>query len=232
MTDNSELLKRAKMGDEKAADKLVENNIGLVHSIAGRFAGRRCEKEDLFQIGAIGLIKAVKRFDTSYGVQFSTYAVPMIIGEIKRFLRDDGAVKVSRAIKETAAKGRRAEEVLSERLGRCPTLSEIAYESGISPEELAAAFDAAREPESLENGSDGRALIDLLARDDTEDRIVDRVFLQNALAALDKREREILVLRYFKGKTQSEIAKIIGVSQVQISRLEKKAMRRIREAAL
>ncbi len=236
MTDNAELLKRVRMGDDEAADRLVENNMGLVYSIVGRFSDRHCEREDLMQIGAIGLIKAVKKFDISYGVQFSTYAVPMIIGEIKRFLRDDGAIKVSRSIKEVASKARQAQERLSRSLGRNPTLGELSRELGIDESDITQAFEASLEPESLQavmsgkNGDTGISLIDRVTAEDTEEQIVDRIFLKQALLSLDAREHEIIVMRYFRGKTQSEIAKVIGVSQVQISRIEKKALMKIRDS--
>lgn len=236
MSKNSELVEKYKSGDEKAADELVENNMGLVYSIVKRFSNVCYESEDLIQIGAIGLIKAVRRFDLSFDVQFSTYAVPMIIGEIKRFLRDDGAIKVSRSIKETAIKGRRAEEILRKKLGREVGISEIAKEIGIDETELVQAFDASLMPESLyaevRNGSkdDGKGvrLLDIVPDCDTEEKITDRVFIKEALSVLNERERRIILMRYFKGKTQAEISEIIGVSQVQVSRLEKKAIEKMR----
>ena len=234
MQDNAVLLERAKQGDEQAAHSLVERNMGLVYSIVQRYIGRRTDTEDLVQIGAIGLIKTVRQFDPEYGVRFSTYAVPMVIGEIKRFLRDDGAIKVSRAVKETAAKGRYAEETLRRRLGRDPTIGEISVECGIAADDITAAFEAAAEPRSLELASsedDDRTLMDRLSIGDTEDRIVDRVFLADAMSKLTDREREVVVMRYFKGRTQSEISSVIGVSQVQVSRIEKKALLKLREHA-
>lgn len=235
MNDNTYLLERLKMGDEKAADTLVENNMGLVYSIVNKFTNRRYESEDLAQIGAIGLIKAVKKFDFSYGVQFSTYAVPMIIGEIKRFMRDDGSIKVSRTIKENSIKGRKAEDILRKRLGRNPTIKEISEETGIAEEQLITAFEAPIDLESLqagmsnENDNTGRKLIETISSDDTEDKIIDKVLVENALSGLCARERNVLLMRYFRGKTQSEIANSIGVSQVQVSRIEKKALQKIRE---
>lgn len=234
MQNNAALLELAKQGDKAAAERLVEGNMGLVHSIVGRYSGRRAETEDLVQIGAIGLIKAVNQFDMSYGVKFSTYAVPMIIGEIKRFLRDDGAIKVSRAVKETAAKARYAEELLRRRLGRDPTLGEISGECNIAAEDITAAFEAVTEPCSLQaagSEEDNRTLEDCLGTDDTEERIVDRVFLAKALAGLSERERDVIGERYFRGRTQSEIAAELGVSQVQVSRIEKKALLKLREHA-
>ncbi len=237
MKSNEELLERLSMGDERAADELVENNMGLVYSIVRRYANRRYEIEDLNQIGAIGLIKAVKKFDISFGVKFSTYAVPMITGEIKRFLRDDGAIKVSRSIKETAIKARRAEELLRKRLDRNPTISEISEECGIEESEIAESFEATITPESLqgiynegENNDKGISLIEKIAADSGEEKIVDRMFIEEVLKELSEREYTIIVMRYFRGKTQSDIAKVIGVSQVQVSRIEKKAIERIRES--
>ena len=229
MADNAELLKRAGTGDGEAEAELVEKNMGLVYSIVRRFSNRGGEAEDLVQIGAIGLIKAVKKFDLSFGVKLSTYAVPMIIGEIKRFLRDDGAIKVSRAVKENAVRARRAEEELRLRLGRDPTLREIAIESGMDEWEITEAFDASLPPESLQAGTENEdPLINRLSSDDTEDKIVDKVFLRDALDKLSEREYEIIFLRYFRGKTQTEVAERIGVSQVQISRIEKKALLKLR----
>lgn len=235
MPTNAELLMRLGEGDTGAESMLVEKNMGLVYSIAGKFAGRGCDREDLVQLGAIGLIKAVKKFDISLGVQFSTYAVPMIIGEIKRFLRDDGAVKVSRSLKEAAAKGRRCQEVLLKELGRSPTISEISQLSGLSSDLILEAFEATVAPESLEAQTDDESslsLLGLLSGPDTENEIVNRMFIDQSLSALSERERQIIAMRYFKGKTQSEIARVIGVSQVQISRLEKKALLKMREVMI
>ena len=232
MTDNNELLLRLGEGDESAKTQLVENNMGLVYNIAGKFRNRGCECEDLIQIGAIGLIKAVKKFDLSYNVQFSTYAVPMIIGEIKRFLRDDGTIKVSRSLREIAIKGRKYEEILLKKLGRKPTINEISAECNIEPDLIMEAFEASHPPESLQaamNNEDEKLnLMGLVADDSAEDDIVDRLFIQQSLDKLSEREREIIILRYFKGKTQTEIAKKVGVSQVQISRIEKKALLNMR----
>ena len=232
MTDNADLLKRAETGDSEAETELVEKNMGLVYSIVRRFLNRGCDAEDLIQIGAIGLIKAVKKFDFSFGVKLSTYAVPMIIGEIKRFLRDDGAIKVSRAVKENAARARRAEDELRRRLGRDPTLCEIASESGMDEWEITEAYDASLPPESLQAGTDNAdPLINRLSSDDTEEKIVEKVFLKDALGKLSEREYEIISMRYFRGKTQTEVAERIGVSQVQISRIEKKALLKLRNEA-
>lgn len=237
MLSNAELLERYRQGDENAKNTIVEQNMGLVYSVVKRFVSRNHETEDLIQIGSIGLIKAVKKFDDTFGVQFSTYAVPMIAGEIKRFLRDDGAVKVSRSIKETAIKGRRAEEALRKRLGRNPGIKEISEECGVPEEELMQAFEAAVMPESLQAGIGDKdddhsvKMIEMLTSEDTEEKIVDRVFLKEVLSGLPERERKIIIMRYFRGKTQSEIAEMIGVSQVQVSRIEKKALTKLRESA-
>lgn len=233
MLNNKELLEKLDSGDISVQSELVENNMGLVYSIAGKFDNRAYEREDIIQIGAMGLVKAVKKFDTSFGVQFSTYAVPMILGEIKRFLRDDGAIKVSRSIKETALKGRRCREMLEKKLGREPTINEISTECGILPDELLEAFEAAMPPESLQSTiseDDGLCLMGLVSGEESEKKIVDRLLVKQLLDGLTQRERDIILMRYFKGKTQSETAKCIGVSQVQISRLEKKALKNMRDA--
>ena len=232
MSDNIALLKRAEKGDSNAKNELVENNMGLVYSIAGRFINRGCELEDIIQIGAVGLIKAVKKFDLSFGVQFSTYAVPLIIGEIKKFIRDDGAIKVSRTVKERAARARRAEEELRCRLGRDPTIGELAAETGMDEWDITEAFEASLPPESLQAADDDEdPLINRISSDDTEDRIVDKVFINNALKSLTEREREVIIQRYFRGRTQTEAAELIGVSQVQVSRIEKKALLKLRSSA-
>lgn len=236
MQDNAELLERFCNGDEQAMPKLVKNNMGLVYSVVSKLENRMYDKEDLVQIGSMGLVKAIRKFDTSFGVQFSTYAIPMIIGEIKRFLRDDGTIKVSRSIKETAMKGRRCMEILEKRLGRTPTVNEISAECGILPEQLIEAFEASAPPQSLQeqvlDGEDGLCLMGLIAGEDNENEIVDRLFVRQMLGQLNERERKIIIMRYFRGKTQSEVSKEVGVSQVQISRLEKKALQKMRDFAV
>ena len=209
--------------------------MGLVYSIARRFTNRGYDSEDLIQIGAIGLIKAVQKFNPEFNVQFSTYAVPMIMGEIKRFLRDDGAVKISRSLKENAMKGWRSEEMLRRRLNREPTIKEISEECGIDADLLAQSFEAAAPPESIyesvyDNGDKEIHLLDTIAGEEIEDGIINKVLVDNILAQLNSREKEIILMRYFRGKTQSEIAGVIGVSQVQISRIEKKAIERRRDS--
>lgn len=234
MNNNTELIMRAKQGDKEAGDRLVNENMGLVYSIVKRFTNRGYETEDIIQIGALGLIKAVKKFDCSFGVQFSTYAVPMITGEIKRFMRDDGAVKVSRSIKEIAIKGRRCREILISRFGREPTIKEIALECGESPEMIAEAFEAVTPPSSIyesvyDDGGKEIALIDKLEGECHEEEIINKVMLENAINSLEPRERQVIVMRYFQNKTQSEVAGKIGVSQVQVSRIEKKTLEKIRK---
>ena len=233
MRDNAALIERAREGDKQAENILVEKNMGLVYSIVKRYANRGYEIEDLTQIGAIGLIKAVKKFNPEFNVQFSTYAVPMIAGEIKRFLRDDGAVKISRTLKEIAMKGWRSEEILRRELNREPTINEISRECGIDADSLLEAFEAATPPESIyesvyDNGEKEIRLLDVIAGDEIEDDVINKVMIDDILRRLTPREKEIILLRYFRGKTQAEIAKVIGVSQVQVSRIEKKAIERIK----
>lgn len=228
------LLIKAQNGDKKSEELIINDNMGLVWSVVKKFLGRGYEKEDLSQIGVIGLIKAVKKFDVSYGVQFSTYAVPMILGELKRFLRDDGVIKVSRSLKEAAAKGFSAREILYRKYGREPTISEIAAECEVDEDILVQAFDAVTPPESIytsvyDDGGKNVCIADRLVADDTEEAVVDRVLIQNILDSLSARERQIIIFRYFKGKTQSEISKMVGVSQVQVSRIEKAVLERIRK---
>lgn len=234
MRDNTALIERVREGDKQAENIMVEENMGLVYSIAKRFTNRGYDNEDITQIGAIGLIKAVKKFNPEFNVQFSTYAVPMIMGEIKRFLRDDGAVKISRSLKENAMKGWRSEEILRRKLNREPTIKEISEECGIDADLLAQSFEAAAAPESIyesvyDNGDREIHLLDTIAGEEIEEDVINKVMVDNILSQLKPREKEIILMRYFRGKTQSEIARIIGVSQVQVSRIEKKAIERIRE---
>lgn len=235
--DTIKLIEKVKNGDKGAQDILVGNNIGLVWSIVRRFQNRGHETEDLFQIGCIGLIKAINKFDTTYEVKFSTYAVPMIIGEIKRFLRDDGIIKVSRSLKEISNKARITKEVMSKELGREPTISEMSERLDISNEELVMAVEAGYTPESLFNpvgAGDGDnsslMLIDKInaQSSDKETDIIDRIALKQVLETLKPREKQIIVLRYFKEKTQMQIAGMLGISQVQVSRIEKKILEEMR----
>lgn len=227
------LILLSQQGDMLARDRLVNHNIRLVWSVVQRFLNRGYEPEDLFQIGSIGLLKAVDKFDLSYDVKFSTYAVPMIIGEIQRFLRDDGMVKVSRSLKELANKVRKTKDELSKQLDRLPTLHEIAKMMDVEPEEIVFAQEANRAPTSIhetvyENDGDPITLIDQIA-DETETTWFDKLTLRDAITRLSEREQLIVYLRYFKDQTQSEVAERLGISQVQVSRLEKKIIARMKE---
>lgn len=234
MDQTLELLKLAKEGQKAAKETLVLENRGLVWSVVKRFQNRGLESEDLFQIGCIGLLKCIDKFDLSYGVKFSTYAVPMISGEIKRFLRDDGMIKVSRTLKELAYRAYQCQEKLQEKWGREPTVTEIAKEIGVECEELALALDANSEVESLyqpiyQKEGQEILLMDKLEEEDNEEHLVNHLFLEKVLSELEKEDRELIFQRYFEDKTQSAIAKEMGVSQVQISRREKKILKSIRE---
>lgn len=228
------LLKLAHEGDKNARDTLIEENIGLVWSIVKRFRNRGVDMEDLFQIGSIGLIKAVDKFDLKYEVQFSTYAVPMIAGEIKRFLRDDGILKVSRSLKETAGKAYGVREMLEKETGREPTTAEIARELGITVEDLVLAMEAGTQVESLQqviyqgDGGDISLMDKLEQKENVNERVVDRIFLEEILGTLEGKERELIFKRYFQEKTQSAIAEEMGISQVQVSRLEKRILENMR----
>lgn len=233
--DTLELIKRSKEGDKEARDRVVTDNVGLVWSIVRRFANRGHEMEDLFQIGSIGLIKAIDKFDSSYEVKFSTYAVPMITGEIKRFLRDDGMIKVSRSLKETATKIRMEREKFSNKYGREPTIEEIEEELCIDKDEIIMALETSTEVESLYKTiyqGDGNPiyLIDKLTESkDESENLVDKLALREIIASLDEKEQEIIRLRYFKDRTQTDIAKELGISQVQVSRMEKRILKIMRE---
>lgn len=236
--DSMELLKKAKQGDNKAKDDLVALNLGLVWSIVKRFNNRGYELEDLFQIGSIGLLKAIEKFDFSYNVKFSTYAVPMIMGEIRRFLRDDRPVKVSRSLKELSAKVQKARETLSKLLDREPTVNELAKEINISPEELVMVMESSQIPISLNDVAfqdEGAPLyyIDQLSTSEmNQNQWLDRIALKEALSKLNKEERQIIILRYFQDKTQMEVAAALGITQVQVSRMEKKILNKIKELLL
>lgn len=235
MDDILALLGRAHQGDKEARDILTEKNMGLVHSIARRFQNRGVEMEDLVQIGSIGLLKAIDKFDTGYDVKFSTYAVPMITGEIKRFLRDDGMVKVSRSLKEEAAKAYAMREELLLKTGREPALEEIAAELNIDREELVLAMESAVQIESLQKTifqSDGSGILleDRLPQEkNQQEEVLDRLLLEQMLGSLQPWERELIYLRFFMEKTQTCVAEKMGMSQVQVSRLEKKILTRLRE---
>ena len=230
------LIERAHQGDKAAREQLVEENLGLVFTIVKRFAGRGTELEDLFQIGSIGLIKAIDHFDLSCDVKFSTYAVPMITGEIKRFLRDDGMLKVSRSLKENAHRAAAAREELEKMLGREPTLEELAQEVGISREEIVLAMEAAADVESLHKPvyqGDGTAIYledRIEEKENVNDKILDRMVLHQVMNRLEPEEQFLIVMRYFKDKTQSQVAEMMGRTQVQISRMEKKILKKMRDA--
>lgn len=233
--DTLELIQRAQEGDKEARDRVVTENMGLVWSIVRRFANRGYEMEDLFQIGSIGLIKAIDKFDIAFDVRFSTYAVPMITGEIKRFLRDDGMIKVSRTLKETAYKVRSVHDELFTRLGREPALEEVSRETGIPPEDIIMALEAGAEVESLYKTiyqGDGNAiyLIDKIEETKNENEsLVNRMALKEIMDSLEEKDRKLIDLRYFRDKTQTDIARELGISQVQVSRLEKKILKTMRE---
>jgi len=231
MTRTEELIGRAQSGDEKALELLVEENSGLIWAVTKRFLGRGTEAEDLYQLGCMGFLKAVEGFDLAYGTQFSTYAVPKISGEIRRFLRDDGAVKVSRSLKERASLIRSMRSQLASALNREPTIGEIARQTGFTPEEIALAETATAATESIqrETGDEGFSLEDILTDTESEERMVERIALRQAISALPERERTVIQLRYFHALTQQRVAKIMDVSQVQVSRIEKKAITMLKE---
>ena len=229
------LIQKSHDGDEEARAQLVEENTGLVWCIVKRFYNRGVEAEDLFQIGNIGLLKAIDKFDLSYDVKFSTYAVPMISGEIKRFLRDDGMIKVSRPLEELAYKAYQCKEKLQETFGREPTISEISEELKVSVEELTMAMEAGSDIESLQksiyqkDGQEIRLMDKLPGKDREEDRILDHMVLGSLLNSLDQKERQLIYLRYFANRTQTQVGKELGISQVQVSRMEKRILKQMRE---
>ena len=226
-----ELLQAAREGDKLACEQVLEDNTGLIWSVVRRYYGRGVEPDDLYQLGCLGFLKAVQGFDQSFGTQFSTYAVPKIAGEIRRFLRDDGSMKVSRGLKERALTIRMARGRLCASLGREPTLSELAEETGFTPEDIAAAETAADPVVSLqaETGDGGLTLEGVLSSGGMEDGLVEQITLHSALERLSERERQVLVLRYYRSLTQTQTAKVLGVSQVQVSRLERRAVERLRQ---
>ncbi len=231
MDETITLLRAAKNGDREAAGRMVEENAGLIWSIARRYFGRGAEPEDLFQLGCLGFLKAIEGFDEAYGTRFSTYAVPKISGEIRRFLRDDGTVKVSRGVKERAAAIRGARVELEQALGRDPTLSELSERTGLPAEEIAAAETALIPAESLQQtaGEDGLSLEQLLGDWTQEERLVEYLSLRQAIEHLPERERQVVFLRFFHGMTQDRAGRVMEVSQVQVSRLERRAVKRLRE---
>lgn len=229
------LIRKSHDGDKKAREQLVEENVGLIWCIVKRFYGRGADPEDLFQIGSIGLLKAIDKFDMTYDVKFSTYAVPMISGEIKRFLRDDGMIKVSRSLKELSYRTFQTREQMTDRLGREPTLEELSQEMGVGKEELVQAMEASGEVESLyrpihqKEGSEISLLDKLEEKEHREEKILDRMLLGQLLEKLDGQERRLIYLRYFAEKTQSAVGKEMGISQVQVSRMEKKIIQNLRD---
>jgi RNA polymerase sporulation-specific sigma factor len=229
--DNMQLIKLAKAGDKVALDYLIEMNLPLVSSISKKFLNRGYEYDDIFQIGCIGLVKAVNNFDDSFNVKFSTYAVPMIIGEIKRFLRDDGIIKVSRSVKNTARKLHYDKDSLTKKMGREPTIEELSQFSGIDKEDIITALESSSSMQYLYDTihqDDGAPvlLIDKLSENYEEDNeVLDKLALKEALTKLDMKSRQIIMLRYFKDKTQIQVAKMMGISQVQVSRIEKKVLK-------
>ena len=234
MSRPEELIRRAQAGEKDASEQLVQENAGLIWSVAKRFLGRGAEAEDLYQLGCLGFLKAVEGFDLDFGTQFSTYAVPKIAGEIRRFLRDDGAIKVSRSLKERSAAVRLMRARLSSALGREPTVSELAEQLGLTPEEIADAENAAMEVESIhrECGEEGFTLENILTDTESEERMLEKIALRQAIRELPEREKCVISLRYFHGLTQDRVAKVLGVSQVQVSRIEKKAIGILREKIL
>ncbi|KOP83307.1 RNA polymerase sporulation sigma factor SigF [Cytobacillus solani] len=228
-----ELIQKSQAGDQESRDLIVQKNMRLVWSVVQRFLNRGYEPDDLFQIGCIGLLKSVDKFDLTFDVKFSTYAVPMIIGEIQRFIRDDGTVKVSRSLKEMGNKIRKAKDELSKSLGRIPTVSELSEFLDIPPEDIILAQEASRTPSSIhetvyENDGDPITLLDQID-DGNEGKWFDKIALKEAINELEDRERLIVYLRYYKDQTQSEVAARLGISQVQVSRLEKKILQQMKD---
>ena len=235
MDRTEELIRRSQDGDKAARETLIEENLGLIHHVVKRFLGRGVEAEDLFQIGAVGLVKAVDRFDLSFGVRFSTYAVPMIAGEIKRFLRDDNMIKVSRSLKELAVKAARLREQLLMERGEEPGVDELARRLKVEPEELVQAMDSSIEVESLQKvicqgSSEGVSLMERVEQGhDEQEELLRRMLLEELLSSLEPRERRLIVLRFFYDRTQTQVAMELGMSQVQVSRLEKKILSALKE---
>ena len=228
------LIGRAHQGDKEARDTLFEENTGLIYSVARRFLGRGVEMEDLFQIGSIGLPKAVDKFDPAFEVKFSTYAIPMILGELKRFFRDDGMIKVSRSIKENQHRVYLAREKIEKELGREPSLKEIAEMLEMPPEEVAMTMDSAAEVESLyrtvyqSEGTDISLIDKIPEKENAEEHLLNRIFLEEILGKLESSDRKLLYMRYFQDQTQTQIAEQLGVSQVQVSRMEKRILKKLR----
>lgn len=237
MEQTFDLIRKSQAGEKEAKEQLILLHSGLIWNVVRRFAGRGYEMEDLYQIGAIGLMRAIEKFDFEYEVKFSTYAVPLITGEIKRFLRDDGMIKVSRNLKENQWKIKRAMEQFLHEFGRDATVLELSKIVGLEPEEIMASMEAVVEIESMEQrvfSGDGKeiSLKDRIADEKNEEEVmINQLFLQQLLKELEEREQELILLRYFDNKTQTQVAEILGISQVQVSRLERKILRRLRELA-
>ena len=235
MARTEELIRRSREGDKEARETLIEENMGLIHHVVKRFLGRGVEAEDLFQIGAIGLVKAVDRFDLSFDVRFSTYAVPMIAGEIKRFLRDDSMIKISRSLKELAIRAARLREELLMERGEEPGVEELAERLGVEPEELVQAMDGSAEVESLQKivyqgDGEGLSLMDKVDQGkDEEETLLRQLLLEQLLSSLEPKERCLIVLRFFHDRTQTQVAEELGMSQVQVSRLEKKILQALKK---
>lgn len=231
MSRTEELIRRSQSGDREAGETLIQENAGLIWSVAKRFVGRGTELEDLYQLGCLGFIKAVEGFDLDFGTQFSTYAVPKIAGEIRRFLRDDGTVKVSRTLKEQAIVIKSARTNLAHVLGREPTVGEISAQTGITPEDIAEAETATACVESIhrESGEDGFSLESVLTDTESEEKMVEKISLRQAIDQLPERERMVIQLRYFHSLTQDRVSRVLSVSQVQVSRIEKKALAMLRQ---
>ena len=231
MSRLEELLRQAQAGDRQASEALVEENTGLIWSVAKRFLGRGTEAEDLYQLGCLGFLKAVEGIDLAYGTQFSTYAVPKIAGEIRRFLRDDGAIKVSRSLKEQSASIKATRNRLTQALGREPTVLEISRQTGFTPEEIAIAETATAATESIqrETGDEGFTLENILTDTESEEKMLERIALRQAISRLPEREGLVIRLRYFHSLTQERVSRVLQVSQVQVSRIEKKALGILRE---
>ena len=231
MTDTLKLLRAAKAGDEKASEQMITENSGLIWSIARRYFGRGVDAEDLYQLGCVGFLKAMQGFDESFGTQFSTYAVPKISGEIRRFLRDDGSVKVSRSIKERAMAIRSLRRTMEQSLGREPTVLELSERLHLSPEEIAAAETAVEPAQSLQKecGEEGFTLEHVLGDYGAEERLLEQVALRSAIEKLPQKEGSVIALRFYRGMTQEAAARVLGISQVQVSRLERRAVDTLRQ---
>ncbi len=236
MTETTVLIRRAQSGEREAREVLIEQNLGLVHHIVKRFSGRGYETEDLFQIGVIGLMKAVDKFNMAFDVKFSTYAVPLITGEIKRFIRDDGMIKVSRTLKENGIRAKCAREKLSKELGKEPSIEEVANEAALSVEEVVLSMEANVPVESIyrsvyQNDGSEICMVDQLADEskNEQEKLLNHMVVSQLLQGLADKEQQLIIMRYYQEKTQTEVAKILGISQVQVSRMEKKILLGMRE---